>query len=95
MQEYESGFFRPMLSLRKSELVEYLTCQGLDWREDASNLSRKYQRNRVRLDLVPLMEGLTGGPGALATRLNNLVQQSADVKSWLDTEVLQAIFGAV
>jgi tRNA(Ile)-lysidine synthetase-like protein len=39
---------RPLLSIRRSELREFLVQRGQDWREDASNASDKYARNRVR-----------------------------------------------
>ncbi len=39
---------RPLLSIRRSELREFLVQRGQDWREDASNSSDKYARNRVR-----------------------------------------------
>jgi tRNA(Ile)-lysidine synthase TilS/MesJ len=38
---------------------------GFPWREDASNTLRKYKRNIVRLDLLPIMKDLAGGPGPL------------------------------
>ncbi len=47
---------RPLLSTRRAELREYL--RGLDqpWREDASNLDAKHTRNRLRRELLPLLE---------------------------------------
>jgi tRNA(Ile)-lysidine synthase len=39
---------RPLLSIRRLELREFLVQRGQDWREDASNESDKYARNRVR-----------------------------------------------
>jgi tRNA(Ile)-lysidine synthase len=39
---------RPLLSVRGRELREFLVARGQDWREDASNKSDKYARNRVR-----------------------------------------------
>lgn len=33
---------------------------GLEWREDSSNASAAYRRNKVRLELVPLLQELTG-----------------------------------
>jgi tRNA(Ile)-lysidine synthase TilS/MesJ len=56
---------RPLLKVTKDQLREYMTARGLDWQEDESNTSRKYKRNAVRLDLIPLMEKLAGGTDAL------------------------------
>jgi tRNA(Ile)-lysidine synthase len=39
---------RPLLDLRSARLREYLIEIGQDWREDASNASDKYLRNRLR-----------------------------------------------
>jgi hypothetical protein len=85
MKTFDGGFFKPLLHLPKSTLVEYLKERQLPWREDASNQSREYQRNRVRLDLVPLLDEIT--EGALASRLQRLALESVDVKQMLDIEV--------
>lgn len=47
------GLVRPMLMLRRSEVVEYLAALGQPYRTDSSNLDRAYTRNRVRHDLLP------------------------------------------
>jgi tRNA(Ile)-lysidine synthase len=47
------GLVRPMLMLRRSEVVEYLTALGQPYRTDSSNLDRAYTRNRIRHDLLP------------------------------------------
>lgn len=39
---------RPLLDFRKSELIEYLIDRGISWREDATNESDDYFRNRIR-----------------------------------------------
>jgi tRNA(Ile)-lysidine synthase len=46
---------RPLLGLRKSELVHYLQHLGISWCEDASNATLKYSRNRVRLQVLPAL----------------------------------------
>lgn len=65
MKPRDGHFAKPLLSFSKSQLVAYLSEHRHEWCEDLSNLERKYQRNRVRLDLVPLMEELAGGRNAL------------------------------
>jgi tRNA(Ile)-lysidine synthase len=47
---------RPLLSLRRQELEEYLTAIGQPWRDDATNMDLQYTRNRVRHTLLPLIE---------------------------------------
>lgn len=48
-------FARPLLGLRKCQLVEYLRAGGQEWMEDTSNAKTVYERNGVRLRLVPLL----------------------------------------
>jgi tRNA(Ile)-lysidine synthase len=80
MEGVAGCFLRPLLHLSKQHLLEYMNARDLDWREDASNQSRKYKRNKVRLDLLPLMEELAGGKGALQRRMQALAAQSRQVK---------------
>jgi tRNA(Ile)-lysidine synthase len=47
---------RPLLSVSRDEVTAYLTALGQDWREDESNLDHRFLRNRVRHELLPLLE---------------------------------------
>lgn len=87
MKVVDANFFRPLLHVPKEQIEEYLTRRQLDWREDASNQSRKYKRNQVRLDLLPLMADLAGSSAALSSRLLQMAQQSEDLQEWIDAEV--------
>ena len=46
---------------RESELLDYARANGLVWREDPSNQSRAYARNRIRLDVLPALEAQRPG----------------------------------
>lgn len=46
---------RPMLPLRRSEIEKYLADRGIAWRQDSSNTSDLYTRNRLRHELLPLI----------------------------------------
>jgi tRNA(Ile)-lysidine synthase len=52
----EKGFIRPLLGTRKRELLAHLESTGTAHREDSTNAASKYARNRVRNDLMPLLE---------------------------------------
>lgn len=47
---------RPLLDAGRPEVLAYLRARRLAWREDETNLDRSIPRNRVRHDLLPLLE---------------------------------------
>lgn len=51
---------RPLLSTRKSQLLELAQTWNLKWREDASNQADAHLRNRIRHSLLPSLEKITG-----------------------------------
>jgi tRNA(Ile)-lysidine synthase TilS/MesJ len=59
------NYIRPLLRVHKQELVTYLKSKGLHWMDDASNSSRDYTRNKIRLDAVPALSTIAGGNEAL------------------------------
>jgi tRNA(Ile)-lysidine synthase len=55
--DYQNGFIiRPLLDETKKSLVAYLDARGVKYCTDSSNKERNFLRNRVRLDLLPLLE---------------------------------------
>ena len=51
---------RPMLALRREEIRNALRTDGITWREDSTNADHGYLRNRIRLELIPEMEKISG-----------------------------------
>lgn len=57
MLKLERGaIIRPMLETSRAEVESYLRSLNQLWREDATNADVTYTRNRVRHDLLPLLE---------------------------------------
>ncbi len=56
MQFCSQNIVRPLLQEPKQVLINYLKARGISWCQDSSNLHRHFLRNRVRLDLLPLLE---------------------------------------
>ena len=50
------GYIRPMLDITRVEIETYLAERRLKWREDISNLDITFLRNRIRHELLPLLE---------------------------------------
>jgi tRNA(Ile)-lysidine synthase len=46
---------RPLLSVRRAELEDYLRGQSQPWRTDSSNADEAFTRNRIRHHLLPIL----------------------------------------
>ncbi len=44
---------RPLLPFSRNEIIEYAKSESIQWREDSSNASVKYLRNKIRHEIVP------------------------------------------
>ena len=73
---------RPLLGFERQELEDWLSQHHIAWSEDPSNTQPKYLRNRVRHELVPILQELTRG--GLAQRLATQELQSRELLSMLE-----------
>lgn len=54
---YETGIIRrPLLFAKREEIDSYAEETGLEWREDSSNESKKYHRNKIRHEILPKLK---------------------------------------
>lgn len=92
----ESAVRRPLLGASRRELTAYAEMHGVSWVEDPSNASRRFFRNRVRLDLLPALRRERPG---LEEELLSLATRAADwrreVDEVVDREVEHRARGAV
>ncbi len=58
LAEVRGGIYRPLLHWRKSDLEEFVVASGFEFFTDPSNTDPKFVRNRVRNELVPLMNDI-------------------------------------
>ena len=54
--ESDLVLIRPLLSLRREEIEAFLTQMTIEWRQDTSNESTEYTRNRIRHELIPYLK---------------------------------------
>jgi tRNA(Ile)-lysidine synthase len=47
------GFVRPLIDMHRAAVEAYLRERGIPWREDSTNRSTDFVRNRIRHDLLP------------------------------------------
>lgn len=83
--EVNEKVVRPLLPFSQDEILEYAQSNKMEWREDSSNASTKYLRNKIRHEVVPVLKELH--PTFLQNFLNTQhhLQQTNDlISSYLD-----------
>ena len=91
IRERTGRIIRPLLWAERSEIVDYAGKMELEWREDSSNSTTKYLRNKLRHEILPLFRELN--PAFTETmrlntrRIRNVVniymEETSDKKSYL------------
>jgi len=71
----EGHLLRPLLGVRGEELRSYLRERGLAWREDESNQDLGIPRNRLRAQVLPILEAIH--PAAVS-KLGGLAQAARE-----------------
>ena len=51
---------RPLIEFEKKDIIEYAVDNNLRWREDSSNKSNSYLRNKIRNEIIPQFDELKG-----------------------------------
>lgn len=70
---------RPLLPFSREQIERYAKEQNMSWREDSSNSSRKYLRNKLRHEIVPILKEIN--PQLLDSFQNTLenLNDTADI----------------
>ncbi len=85
-------YARPLLDSRRADLRAYLQARGEGFRDDASNQDPSIPRNRIRLELLPVIERLApAGVRALA----RLASFAADDEAYLTGTAIERASGVV
>ncbi len=56
MKDDHNGIVRPLLDFSKAEILKYAKIHSIQWREDQSNRSNSYARNRLRNEFIPFLK---------------------------------------
>ncbi|ERP31955.1 tRNA lysidine(34) synthetase TilS [Chitinivibrio alkaliphilus] len=56
IDSYAPPYIRPLISVSRTAILEYLHTNSIPWREDTSNQDTKYSRNALRHKVVPLLQ---------------------------------------
>jgi tRNA(Ile)-lysidine synthase len=80
-----NGFVRPLIEIERSAIECWLREHGVEWREDSSNLSPDFARNRIRHTLLPQL--IRDWNPALVENLAHTARWAQDEESYWKAEI--------
>ena len=83
----EGQILRPLVATTRAEVEGYLRALGQPWREDSSNRHLTFTRNRIRHELLPLLEGWNP---RLRVHLAQMAELARDEESFWNHETARA-----
>jgi tRNA(Ile)-lysidine synthase len=88
----DTGIVRPFLGVTRMAVANWAEAQRLTWVEDPSNRSLRFLRNRVRLELLPALEGAHAGFGR---EMLMLAHRAAELRAAVDAHASRVIPGTI
>lgn len=80
----DTRVIRPLLHIPKEEILEFCAEQKILFRNDPTNRSKTFLRNRIRHDLIPMLQSYNP---KISKALATLAEESADDYGFLQLEV--------
>jgi tRNA(Ile)-lysidine synthase len=80
----EGRILRPLLATTRAEVEAYLHALGQGWREDSTNRHLAYTRNRIRHELLPLLESWNP---QLREHMAQMAELARDEEAWWTAEL--------
>jgi tRNA(Ile)-lysidine synthase len=84
LESPEGRVLRPMLGCKRVEVEAYLRGLGQEWREDSTNRQTSFTRNRIRHELLPLLEEWNP---RLREHLAHMAELARDEEAWWEAEL--------
>jgi tRNA(Ile)-lysidine synthase len=82
------NMIRPLLGLRHADLMAWLESRGLSWCEDESNQQAVAVRNRLRHEVFPLLDAISGRDAVAA--MVRAAADAAEQAEWMRDLLAQA-----
>lgn len=92
VRPFEGGFLiRPMLSLTKGEILMRCERLGLTYVTDSTNIDTVYARNRLRAEVLPVLDTLFSGAGERISKMCETLREDEALLSSLARDAYKRI----
>ncbi len=87
----DKRIIRPLIGIKREEIMDYLEARRLPYAFDSSNTDKRYLRNRIRLELLPMMQDYEPQVIDRICRLADIIREEdlyieSIASDWIDKE---------
>lgn len=77
MKPVNGHVIRPLLDVSRGEIHQYAIDNGIQWREDHTNAETQFLRNKIRHELLPVIDGISKeGRSAILKSIKHLASEN-------------------
>ena len=80
------NIIRPLLFAERKEILEYAVLHKIPYREDSSNRSKKYLRNKIRLGLLPMVREINA---RFTSMMRGNLYRLADAQRFIEAGIVK------
>lgn len=75
----QGNLIHPLLFTNRSEIIQYAKEENIPYREDSSNKETKYQRNKIRHKVIPLLNEIKPGVSSILAENTKRIRASEEI----------------
>jgi len=87
----EGDVVRPLYRATRREILDYARAKGLKWIEDTSNTDPRFFRNRIRMEVIPLLKEVNPNLEETFYRTRKILKEENELIERLTNELLERV----
>ncbi len=92
MRPVNGHIIRPLLDVSREEILQYAKENGLMWREDRTNAETQFLRNKIRHELLPVIDGISKeGRSAILKSISHLASENELYREMVKEKLSQMV----
>ena len=92
MQPVNGPIIRPLLDVSREEIHQYAVEHHLEWREDHTNAETQFLRNKIRHELLPVIDGISKeGRASILKSISHLASENELYRELVNDKISQIV----
>lgn len=92
MRPVNDNIIRPLLDKSREEIHQYAIENGIKWREDHTNAETQFLRNKIRHELLPVIDSISKeGRASILKSISHLASENELYRELVDEKLLQIV----